>query len=214
MAHGRVAIFGGGRVGTAMAAEMPNSPVIHRGQDIACEIACICWPAHALKDFCATHPIGARSMKVAFCNGAWAVSEGADHAGICYVRATSIGDKSTRPKSWRVGRKDIADALSAAGLSVVCSHDNHDAHLWGKCLYLLPLALACNTITARAALKTPEYYEWYNLVRDASVAKIGESATARQEPRVKYLLDRLPRDWRPSPSPQEVDYFREKLCAE
>src|SRR5262245_157309 len=98
-----VAIFGGGRVGTAMAAEMPGVPVVRRDQDCECDVACICWPAHTLCKFAETHPLGVCGIKVAFCNGVWAVEDGADDAGICYVRASVLGDRAaTGRKAWRV----------------------------------------------------------------------------------------------------------------
>ena len=213
----RIAIFGSGRVGTAMAAEMPGVPVIRRGEDYACDIACVCWPAQAIQDFVRVHPIAVLATKVTFCNGVWATEEGADHAGICYVRAVHRGDVSDpRRKAWRVGDGPVAAALKASGLGVVCSRVDHLGELWGKALYLLPLALACadlGGLTGRAVTDKEEYAEWYDVVRCRAVEAIGEAAVARREPRVRYLLERTPRGWSPSPSAEELAYFRKKLCA-
>ncbi len=211
-----VAIFGGGRVGTAMSLEMPGVPVVRRGEDLACEVACICWPAHAIWHFAATHPLAARSAtKVAFCNGAWATEAGADDAGICYVRATGSREVGAGPdrKSWRTGSRYAAVRLQEAGLGVVCSREDHLAHVWCKCLFLLPLALACADTgqPARVAARTEWYAEWYAIVRATAVAAIGEERVARKEPRAKFLVDRCPKGWRPSPSPEELEYFRERL---
>lgn len=211
----KVVIFGGGRVGTAMAAEMPGVPVVRRGQDRACDVAAICWPAQAVRDFAAVHPLGAEGTTVAFCNGVWAEEDGAVHAGICYVRAVHLGD-AAKPgrKGWRVGHGPTADALRAAGLAVVCSRGDHTAELWGKALYLLPLALACadlGGLTGRAVTDKEEYAEWYEVVRDRAVEAIGEAAVARREERVRFLISRTPRGWSPSPSDEELAYFRERL---
>jgi hypothetical protein len=214
----RVAIFGGGRVGVAMQLEMTEVvPVIGRESDCACDVACICWPAHAIRGFAATHPLGAQGVKVAFCNGAWAVEDGADHAGICYVRATVRGEwNSNDRKAWRVGRSDVADALSGAGLGVICTsgRGDHQHYVWSKCLYILPLALACEDVRcdARDVVVTDAYAEWYDIVRWAAVKAIGEEAVAGQEARVRFLTERSPRGWLPSPSHEELDYFKERLC--
>lgn len=214
----RVAIFGGGRVGTAMAAEMPGAPVLRGGQDCECDVACICWPAQAILSFNMLHPKASGATKVAFCNGVWAEEDGADHAGICYVRAVHLGDLA-KPgrKGWRVGSGPVANALRAAGLGVVCSRGDHLAELWGKALYLLPLALACaehGGLTGRTVTDKEEYAEWYDVVRRRAVAAIGEDLVASREPRVKFLISRTPRGWCPSPSSEELEYFRAKLCAD
>lgn len=211
----RIAIFGSGRVGTAMSLEMPGVPVIRRGEDCSCDIACVCWPAQAVKDFTTTHPVGANSIKVTFCNGVWAERDGANHAGICYVRAVNVGDRAPmKGKRWRVGHKDVASALSTAGLGVICSRLNHRNYLWGKALYILPLAFACmgSSITAKEAINTEEYALWYSTIRDAALAVIGEASILTQEPHVRFLIDRLPRWWRPSSSEDELNYFMRKLC--
>lgn len=216
----KVAVFGGGRVGTAMAAEMPGVPVVRRGQDLACEVACICWPAQAVVNFAAEHPLGAKAIKVSFCNGVWATRDGADHQGICYVRAVHLGDVAKLGrKAWRVKRTDVADALVKAGLRVTKSKTDHDGHLWSKALYLLPMALACADVdeykgSGRLVTTTQVYAEWYDVVRQAAVKAIGEAAISHHEPRVKHLVSRTPRGWVPSPSPEELQYFRDKLCAE
>ena len=201
-----------------MAAEMPGVPVVRRGQDCVCDVAAVCWPAQAIRDFAAAHPLGARGTKVAFCNGVWAAEEGADHVGICYVRAVHLGDMATPGrKGWRVGSGPVADVLRAAGLGVVCSRGDHLGELWGKALYLLPLALACaerGGLTGRTVTDTEEYAEWYGVVRCRAVVAIGEEAVARREDRVKFLIGRTPRGWSPSPSEEELAYFRGKLCAD
>lgn len=214
----RVAIFGGGRVGTAMAAEMPSVPVVGRGGDAACDYACVCWPAHALAGFAAAHPRAASARRVAWCNGAWARDEGADDAGICYVRALRRGDRAAPGrKGWRVGSAATAAALRRAGLGVVLTRGGHEAQVWGKTLYLLPLAFACEARgeAARCVIDKEDYAVWYDVVRTAAVEAIGEAAVAAQEPRVRHLCLRTPRGWYPSPSAEELAYFRRRLgCAE
>lgn len=223
-ARARVAIFGGGRVGCAMAAEMPDAPVVHRGEDAACDVACICWPAHAIRGFAAAHPRGAAAnVTVAFCNGCWAREDGADHAGICYVRAVHRGDRARLgQKGWRVGHAGAATILRSEGLGVTLSSGAHEAFLWEKALYLLPLALTVDDLSrdgeltggARMVVDTDTYAEWYDMVRRAAVRAIGEIATAAREARVHHLVSRTPRGWLPSPSPEELAYFRERLsCA-
>lgn len=214
----RVAIFGGGRVGTAMAAEMPGVPVVRRGEDLECDVACVCWPAHALAEWRAAHPRAAASgaVVVAFCNGAWAEEEGM-HAGVCYVRAVNLGDRAAPGrKGWRVGRPDVADALRGAGLGVTCSRGDHRAHVWGKALYIVPLAVAYaeTGLDAKEAGGTPEWSEWFDFVCEEAEAEIGAAATESQAARARWLVDRSPRGWRPSSSPEEVAYFRSKLCAD
>lgn len=206
-----MAIFGGGRVGTAMSAEMPSIPVIRRGQDCECDIACICWPAQAIKDFTGAHPLGGKAIKVAFCNGAWAVEEGADYAGICYVHAVEVGDRGGVGKeSWRVGNKSIATILQAYGLGVLCAR-GIEKLIWAKLLFLLPVAIATleTGLPTREAAKTVEQAAWYSIVRDASVAAIGEEDTVSSESRVKFLLGRVPS--RQLIRDDETRYFMEKL---
>lgn len=221
MVQQRVVIFGGGRVGQAMAAEMPRALLIRRGQDAECDVACVCWPAQAIRDFAAAHPRGAAARHVvAFCNGAWAVADGAGHAGICYVRASHAGDRAAPGrKAWTVGEPAVAAALRAAGLGVTCSYSKvgHEAKVWGKALYLLPLCLACADLEGtgvRLVTASPVYAEWYDVVRCAAVDAIGEQLVAGQEARVRYLVERTPRGWFPSPSREEIEYFRRRLgCA-
>lgn len=200
-----------------MAAEMPGVPVVRRGGDMACDIACICWPAHAIGGFAAMHPMAAGAIKVSFCNGVWAVADGADHAGICYVRACNKGDHA-KPgyKGWRVGRADVAAVLRSKGLGVVLSRGGHGGFLWGKALYLLPLALACTDrgTDAKMVVNTVEYAEWYDVVRRAAVTAVGETVVTQHEPRVRYLCERTPRGWHPSPTAEELAYFRGRLCAD
>lgn len=213
----RIAIFGGGRVGTAMSLEMPSVPIVRRGYDCRCDIACVCWPAQAMKDFSATHPQGSNGTVIAFCNGAWAKEDGAQHAGICYVRAANRGDRAPAGrKAWRVGCPACAAELRASGLGVVLSRRDHEGYVWEKALYILPLALACEDtagMTAREVVHTLTYMEWYNVIRNVAVKDIGEEIVERHEARVKFLTMRSPAKWRPSSSPEELAYFRERLCA-
>lgn len=212
----RVAIFGAGRVGTAMSAEMPGVPVVRRGGDMACDVACVAWPAHAVAGFREACPLAAAGRVVAFCNGAWAVADGADHAGICYVHAVELGDKATRDKSWRVGNEHIARSLTAAGLGVTCSREGHERFIWGKCLYLIPLVLACadTGMGTREAIQTAEHMEWYDVVRCAAVEAIGEREVQRTEARVKFLWKRSPARALLAWLPEEVEYFRRRLCVD
>lgn len=209
----RVAIFGGGRVGTAMSLEMPGTPVVRRGADVECDVACVCWPAHVVKDFSGVHPLAAASTKVAFCNGVWAVEDGADQHGCCYVRAEKLGDRAKADsKSWRVGDAAVAEILRSTGLGVVSSRD-HRPHLWGKALYLLPLALACRELMrpAKDVLSNRVWRDWYNIVLGDAQREVGALAMDAQVHRVGYLLGRLPKDWTPSPSAAELDYFEGRL---
>lgn len=209
-----IAIFGSGREGTAMSLEMPTVPVIKRGEDFACDVALICWPAHAIKEFDRTHPLAAKATKISFCNGPWGERDGADHAGICYVHAVDLGTK-TKPskKSWRVGRKDLAAVLTQAGLGVVCSNADHYKHIWGKSLFLIPIVLACadTGLSTKQAIGSVEHAEWYDVVRQAAVADIGEKSVASSEPRVKFLLERSPARQLLSWLPDEISYFRKCL---
>lgn len=217
----RVAIFGGGRVGTAMALEMPGVPVVRRGQDAGLgpgDVACVCWPAQAVAGFAASHPRAATARRVAFCNGVWAVGDGMDEHGCCYVRAVHLGDRAKPGRNgWRVASAGVAAVLRGAGLGVThSSRSDHAGHLWGKALYLLPVALACadlGGLTGRAVTDKVEYAEWYDAVRSAAVVAIGEAAVVRQEPHVRHLVGRTPRGWAPSPLPEELAYFRARLQA-
>lgn len=217
----KLAIFGGGRVGTAMSLEMPGVPVVRRGEDCECEVAVICWPAHAVGGFSAAHPAAAGSHKVAFSNGVWAVGDGADEQGCCYVRAIHLGDRAKPGRNgWRVGVKSTASALRGAGLGVTLSRGNeHRRFVWEKCLYLVPLALAVRDTpdyagVGRLVTESSLYAEWYDAVRSVAVADIGEAAVSRCEPRVRFLLSRTPHGWTPSPSPEELAYFEDRLCAD
>lgn len=216
----RVAIFGGGRVGTAMSLEMPGVPVVGRGYDCRCDVACLCWPAQAVREFASSCPLAASTAHVvAFCNGAWAVEDGADEHGCCYVRAVNRGDRAAPGrKGWRVGSHYAALVLAEAGLLVTRSRspDDHSAQVWSKCLYIVPLALASADTgeVAKVAARTSEYSEWYDVVRAAAVAAVGEEEVARHEPRVRFLVERSPKEWRPSSSPEELAYLRERLCVE
>ena len=217
----RIAIFGAGKVGTAMSLEMPTVPLVRRGEDCFCDIACICWPAHALRDFAASHPLActAETTRVAFSNGAWAredTNDLMDHQGICYVRVNEVGEGAREGyRGWRVGIARVSKELHQAGLGVVCSRSDHNAHLWGKCLYILPLAMACDAtgLDAKRAGNTPEWSEWYDVVKQKAIKAIGEKATITQEKRALYLITRSPKGWKPSPSAEELEYFKEKLCA-
>lgn len=216
----RIAIFGGGKVGTAMSLEMGhNVPVIHRGEDCLCDIACICWPAHAIKDFTVAHPLAAQGYKVAFCNGAWAEEDSADHAGICYVRASNLGDRAeSGRKTWAVGFEELATILTSHGLGVVHSRSRHIEKVWGKALYLIPLALTIadleregTTLSTKEVVETEQYVEWYCIVREEAEEVVGEEGIASQEARVRFLIEHTPRNWRPLLSVEELAYFRAKL---
>lgn len=199
-----------------MAAEMPGVPVVRRGEDADCDLALVCWPAQAIRSFPCTHPRGARARRVAFCNGAWARAEGADEHGCCYVRAVAVGDRAVPGyRGWRVADAATAGALRAAGLGVVRSTKHHEAHLWGKALYVLPLALACadTDLDGRAVQGTAEWAEWMDAVRGAAEGAVGAGVLVPQLRRVAHLLGRTPRGWRPSSSPEELAYFRGCLCA-
>lgn len=212
----KVAVFGAGKVGVAMSLEMPGVQLVSRGDDVACDYACICWPAHALRDFAATHPRAARAYKIAFCNGVWARQDGADEQGCCYVRLRNKGDRAAPGgKGWRVRNPNAAHALNGKGLDVVCSRQDHPAHVWGKALYILPLAIACSELDvgAKEAEESELWAEWFNTIRTLAVAQVGEEAMKTKVARVRYLLERSPRYWRPSSSPEEIAYFKERLCA-
>lgn len=214
----KLAIFGTGRVATAMVLEMQraghNPRVVKRGEDCDCDLAIICWPAQEIKNFWAECPRGTEATKVSFCNGVWSRDDGADQRGICYVRAAKLGDVA-RPgdKCWRVGGKDVARVLSEHGLGVIHSKMDHESMLWQKALYLLPLALACadEGKTAKEVVDTESYRDWYQMVRGAAILDIGRVRIEKEVPRVKYLVERTPKDWTPSPSEAELEYFRQKI---
>ena len=154
--------------------------------------------------------------KVAFCNGVWAEYEGMDEHGCCYVRVAVRGDRApSNYKGWRVSRGETAEVLRAAGLGVVCSRDDHIKYLWGKALYILPLAIVCNDLdlSAREAVRRPEWAEWFTAVLERGRAAIGSDIDS-QIGRAHFLCDRLPVGWRPSSSVEEVEYFRRRLCAD
>jgi len=219
----RIAIFGGGRVGTAMSLEVPGVPLVRRGEDCECDVACVCWPAHAIRDFAATHPLAAATAfaRVSFCAGVWAVADGASEHGCCYVRAVHRGDRAGLGKRcWRVGNRRIADILRVAGLGVVCGGvAAQRRYLWEKCMYHVPLALAVRDApdyvgVGRLVTKGMVYAEWYDVFRDAAVADIGSTAVSGFEPRILDLLSRTPRGWEPAPSPEELRYIEERICAD
>ncbi len=211
----RVAIFGGGRVGTAMSLEMPGVPIIRRGQDCACDIAVICWPAQAIKDFAVVCPQAAAGYTVAFCNGVWAEEDGVNEQGCCYVRATNIGDRAAPGrKGWRVSSQRAAGPLRTAGLNIVISQKDHRAQLWGKALYIIPLAVTCQelNVPAREALDSILWQEWFDFVQDEAEEELGEEVMAAPRKRALWLCERLPKGWRPSSSVEEIDYFKGKIC--
>lgn len=196
-----------------MSMEMPGVPLMKRGQDCECDVALICWPAHAIMSFEAAHPLAASAIKVAFCNGAWAIEDGADRAGICYVRVSVLGERSPPGrKSWRVGDKEVWERLRDAGLGVILSRNDHREHVWAKALYVLPLALSCSDlrVPAREVLRTSTYKKWYEIVYRAAERDAGGIHT--HVARVQYLCQRLPAQWYPSPSAEELEYFRDKLA--
>lgn len=201
-----------------MSVEMPGVPIVGRGDDCACDVACVCWPAQEIRGFKVAHPLASSGHVIAFCNGVWACEDGASEHGCCYIRAVHKGDHAAPGcKAWRVASKKTTEVLRSVGLGVACSSTilGHRRQLWGKCLYLLPLALAvadCGGLTGRTVTNRIEYAEWYGIVRHAAVATCGESEVSRMEPRVKFLISRTPRGWIPSPSPEELQYFRERLC--
>lgn len=209
----RVAIFGGGRVGTAMSLEMPEVPVVRRGQDLECDVALICWPAQGIADFAKTHPLASRARKVALCNGCWAVEDGADEHGCCYVRAVNVGDRSQEGRNgWRVESPWIARILRELGLGVICSRRDHSQHLWGKALYILPLALACSElhVTAKEAIKTKSWQEWFDVVLECGRTATNSDLDA-QIARARFLCLRSLVGWTPSPSREEIAYFLDHL---
>jgi hypothetical protein len=210
----KIAIFGGGRVGTAMSLEMPGVPIVHTTQvGFACDLACVCWPAHAMKDF--KTKFDAKHI-VSFCNGVWAREDGADEHGCCYVRAVKRGDRSPPGrKGWRVGSPRTADLLRSAGLGVVLSRSpiDHEAYVWGKSLYILPLAFACSEldVPAKQACHTEVWKHWFAFFRNLVIKNIGEEAATTQSRRASWLAERSPKGWRPSSSPEELKYFRCRL---
>lgn len=207
--HGvRVAIFGAGRVGTAMSLEMPGVPVVKRGEDLECDVACICWPAQAVAEFADSCPLAAKAHKVAFCNGVWGVEDGADSSGICYVHALELGDRAKPDKkSWRVEIDPIATVLTACGLGVTKTN-NFDRELWTKNLFLIPLAVAALEmgLPTKKAAETVEHKKWYDVVKSLAVQALGEEEAAKCEPRVKFLLSRVPS--RQLIRTEEAIYFR------
>lgn len=214
----KLAIFGAGRVGTAMSLEMPGVPLVRRGEDVECELALICWPAQAVASFDEAHPSASNAHKVAFCNGVWACDDGADEQGCCYVRAVNVGDHAAPGyKGWRVSEAATAAALREAGLSVIRSVKDHNTFLWGKAIYIIPLALACDEldVSAREASNTELWVEWFNAVLSLAIDEVGCELIGPQIKRAQYLVDRAPKGWRPSSSKEEIAYFRGKLsCAD
>ncbi len=197
-----------------MSMEMGDQvPVVRRGQDVECEVACICWPAHAISGFSAAHPLASKATKVAFCNGVWGVQDGADCAGVCYVHAVERGMRSLDGvRSWEVGKKDVAEKLIKAGLGVLCNPASFKAHVWTKSLFLLPVVIACAYTgqQTREVIGSAEHRKWYDIVRHLAASDIGDEAVSKLEPRVKFLLGRAPARALLH-SREEVIYFRDKL---
>lgn len=187
---------------------------------MACDVAIIAWPAHAIRDFDAYHPIAAEGIKLAFCNGPWAVHEGADVQGICYARLRKIGDRVLKHRRfWRVPRKhpndriDVPTLLIRAGLGVVVSNFNHVEYIWERALYTIPLSLACydENLPPREAAQREIYGYYYSAMRDAMVVALGEPATVAREAHVAELVGKTPNNWRPISNEHELIYFRDML---
>ncbi len=211
----RVAIFGAGAIGQALHNELGKTvPLVRRGQSVPAGVNCalICWPAHALSGFDSAFSV--RGLRVTFCNGVW-VPPGFVQ-GIAYLRARLLdGALVTNAPKWRVPCKSLAKWLRQRGAFVTASKNalTHKCALWGKALYLLPLAHACQLSgrPARESVGNADWTECYELLLKLAVRDVGEAGMGPQLDRVRYLNARLPSEWVPSPSADELDLFRGKI---
>jgi hypothetical protein len=169
--------------------------------------ALVCWPAHAAEQFPAELAAGAEVTT--FCNGAW-VPEAVGVQGCAYVRAKPGGEHG--PAQWRVSSPELGAAMRSLGARVIVSPAPR-AYAWGKALYLLPLALACDdaAVSAREVYGTVGFEDYFSLVFAAAREELGWIAAGRLVSRARFLAQRSPRGWRPSPSAEELAYFRRRL---
>lgn len=200
----RVAVYGKGELGTLLA-EVLGIPCYSRGdkERQTPSLALICWPAHAMVELISTFPELKKTRTVSFCNGVWG-GEVADEEGIAYVRAGAGRGQG----SWRVEEKSTAGVLKSLGLNVACSRD-HRPYVWGKALYLIPLAFACHkyNLSARDAVETSEWRKWLRRIHDLGIKEVGKEAMKPQFNRATWLVKRSPKGWKPSSSKEELDFF-------
>lgn len=211
-------IIGRGAVGRALLAECGGCPqLVGRGMHIDQPVdhAIVTWPAQECEDRVILekyYPELKGIPVTTLCNGVW-VPPSFGAQGIAYVRAGGGGYR--KPASWRVACPALAARLRACGADVTATKPGgHRAYLWGKALYLIPLALACSeppVRTAREVGGTPRWKKYYDRVLEMAAAELGMSMMGAQVKRVAYLIERSPVGWDPSPSPEERDYFRRCL---
>jgi hypothetical protein len=213
--HG-IAIFGNGAVGRALQDSfVPHVKIVSRGEYAGgVAHALVCWPAHALTiktKLLSLHPELADAETVTtFCNGVW-VPLAIASQGIAYVRANR---HTHGPAKWRVPNKEVGRIMRDLGAAVTVSRPaNHIDYLWGKALFLLPLALACEDkkITAKQAYGRPEWQTYFDAVQ-AAARNAGCKIPQPQVERALWLCERSPKNWVPSPSEDEIRFFRKRLA--
>lgn len=202
----RIVVYGRGAVGLALGRILGGIPVLSRTKRLSADYSLVCWPANAID----TDGVEFNDTKVTtFCNGTW-VPKNIGSMGCAYIRATTSG--YTGSPKWRVEDQELAAVMRSLGAQVTATKGDHREYVWGKAMYLLPLALACQDTknTAKEVAESVEWCEYYDIVKEAARKEVGLAVNS-QEKRVMWLLSRLPRRWSPSPSKDELAYFRNKL---
>lgn len=208
-----IIIYGGGALGLTLRDCLGRAPFVRQRAGPALlpyapRFALVCWPAQAAEEF--PPELAGGAEVTTFCNGAW-VPAAVGAQGCAYVRAKPGGEHG--PATWRVSDPELGAAMRDLGASVIVSHTDPRAHAWGKALYILPLALACEDAgePAREVYGTAAFENYFGLVFAAAREELGWIAAGRLVPRARYLAQRSPRGWFPSPSADELAYFRRRL---